>query len=331
MNLSKKELKTALLLIGVLFLLLGCSKAAGQKNMDGNKITATVIEDSKENCRLSNESDCSPIEIKRGETEKKETNNTQEAANTGKNTNKTINISEEVLLSNCEDGWKCVEAKHRAYQFSNCSWISIDYCVYGCNNGTCSPAPICKPNSLKCDKDNLMVCNADGSEWKFNESCDYQCDNSVCIGKNDTKLNNSINSTNATISNSTNASNDNSTPSSTQICDNNCISITDFHYNGGNDSNCQYLNNEYVTFKNNCLFACNMSSWTINDASNNNFIFPVFTLYNGVSFALHTGNGNNTQTDVYWNRCRAVWNNNGGDTLYLRNSNNELILSQSYS
>ena len=187
MHLSKKELKTALLLIGVLFLLLGCSKAAGQKNMDGNKITATVIEDSKENCRLSNESDCSPIEIKRGEAEKKETNNTQEAANTGKNTNKTINISEEVELSNCEQSWKCVETKYKAYQFSNCSWTSIEFCIYGCKDGVCNSPPICKPNSLKCSNDNVVKCE-DGYEWKLNESCDYQCESGICIGKNETAV-----------------------------------------------------------------------------------------------------------------------------------------------
>ena len=92
---------------------------------------------------------------------------------------KTINISEEIGLSNCEQGWKCVEAKYRAYQFSNCSWTSIEFCVYGCKNGLCNPPPICKLNSLKCDNDNVVKCE-DGYEWKMNESCDYQCQNGIC-------------------------------------------------------------------------------------------------------------------------------------------------------
>jgi hypothetical protein len=40
--------------------------------------------------------------------------------------------------------------------------------------------------------------------------------------------------------------------------------------------------------------------------------------------------GSNTATELYWGRSYgAVWNNDG-DTLYLRDSNGNLVLSYSY-
>lgn len=330
MEFGKKEVNIFLAVIGLLLLLSGCAKNANQKGAgEIPEITGSVIEDAKENCRLNNESDCRPIEIRKGEAENEQASDTQETATAEKNVSKKINISEESLLSNCEEGWKCVEKGYRAYQYANCSWILIEYCIYGCKNGTCNPAPICKLNSFKCDNDNTLKC-ADGYEWTLNESCDYKCMDGFCISKNATIANDTNstltqNLTNTANSNDTNTSN-NSSNSQNNICDNNCIAITNFQYNGGNDSNCQYLNNEYVTFRNSCSYSCDLTSWTVNDASSNNYIFPAFTLDNGNSFTLHTGKGNNTQTDLYWNRCQGVWNNVGGDTLYLKTQNGVSVL-----
>jgi len=55
----------------VLFLI-GCSQNQDNAGQDG--ITGSAIEESLENCRLSNESDCRPIEIIRGEPENEESN-----------------------------------------------------------------------------------------------------------------------------------------------------------------------------------------------------------------------------------------------------------------
>ena len=91
---QRKECKRHIympILIFLILLAVGCSKGTNQNNTDAKtEITGSVIEDSKENCRLNNESDCRPIEIRRGEQENEEANNTQETANIGNNSKKTI-------------------------------------------------------------------------------------------------------------------------------------------------------------------------------------------------------------------------------------------------
>jgi len=301
-SLTKKEIIGILLLAGILFLISGCSGGISQNNTDGkSEITASVIEDTKENCRLNNESDCRPIEIRRGENEKK--NNIEEAAISDNNTKKITNIPEEFLYLNCTGAWKCVQSNYRAYQFSNCSWTSVEYCVYGCKNGTCNPPPVCKTGSMKCDKDNLVMCNEDGSEWTLNKSCDYQCSDGTCMGKNET-------------------------PKQNDFLSDNCISVPDFNYAPAGNN----LSNEYFTLKNSCSYSVDMGGWTARDNTtliSHIFTFPAFNLNVNAELSIHTGNGINTSADLYWGRgnasLNAIWNN-GNDVLYLDTSNGTSVL-----
>lgn len=117
------------------------------------------------------------------------------------------------------------------------------------------------------------------------------------------------------------------------ICDNRCIGIYYFHWDAeGND--CDNLNDEYVTLRNSCPFACNLTGWTVKDESTRIYTFPSFVLSAESTVKLYTGCGTNTNAELYWcsrgKSCNAIWNN-GGDTLYLRNSEGELILSYSYT
>ena len=119
-----------------------------------------------------------------------------------------------------------------------------------------------------------------------------------------------------------------------KICDNRCIGISYFHWDArGND--CENLNDEYVIFKNSCPYSCNLTGWTVKDESSRApYVFPTFTLESGAMVTLYTGCGTNTATSLYWcssgYSCNAIWNNKG-DTLYLRNSKGELVLTYSYS
>lgn len=122
-------------------------------------------------------------------------------------------------------------------------------------------------------------------------------------------------------------------PTSENICDNRCIGISYFHWNAeGND--CDNLNDEYVTLINTCSYSCDLRSWTIKDEANHIYTFPSFVLENGRAVTVYTGFGTNTKTSLYWGSsgytCNAIWNNDG-DTLYLRNSNGELVFSYSYT
>lgn len=66
----------------------------------------------------------------------------------------------------------------------------------------------------------------------------------------------------------------------------------------------------------------NLSGFTLRDEANHTYVFPNFIL-NGSVF-IHTGTGINNQTDLFWNRSSAVWNNDG-DTTILISPANEII------
>ncbi len=100
-----------------------------------------------------------------------------------------------------------------------------------------------------------------------------------------------------------------------------CLVLEEFNWNAdGND--CKNPNGEWVSFRNRCDFDCNITGWTVSDSGRNEYKFEVFLLSPGSSFVLFSGEGNNTDKEIYWNRkgaCPAVWNNDG-DTLFLRDS-----------
>ncbi len=82
---------------------------------------------------------------------------------------------------------------------------------------------------------------------------------------------------------------------------------------------------EYVLIKNEGLVDVDMSGWQLKDEQNHVYTFPNgFILEAGASVKVHTGPGNDTNTDLYWGRRQAVWNNNG-DTAYLYDAEGHLV------
>lgn len=82
---------------------------------------------------------------------------------------------------------------------------------------------------------------------------------------------------------------------------------------------------EYVLIKNEGLTDVDMSGWQLKDEQNHVYTFPNgFILKAGASVKVHTGPGNDTDTDLYWGRRQAVWNNNG-DTAYLYDAEGHLV------
>jgi len=113
-----------------------------------------------------------------------------------------------------------------------------------------------------------------------------------------------------------------------------CIYVTNSHFNAGGDDNYN-LNDEYVIFSNKCDYSIKMNGWTIKDETAFHiYTIPSFTSQAKSTFTLYTGIGKDTSSALYWGRTSgdygAIWNNNG-DTLFLRDSNGNLVLSQSYS
>jgi len=299
----------------VLFLI-GCSQNQDNAGQDG--ITGSAIEESLENCRLSNESDCRPIEIIRGEPENEESNVdiVNESIDIKNKSEENITVQNLLNLTLvCEAGWKCIKGSHIAYQEANCSWHPPERCIHGCNENEslCRSAPICKVNSLKCENDNLMVCGEDGHKWLLNKSCDKDCENDVCTED--------INAT-ATLNITTNATTNvsNNTMQNDFIADR-CMDVLKYNLTGINPTD------EYFTLKNSCSYSIDMSGWTAGDNVNNPYIFQSFNLANNGEVTVVTGSGTNNQTTLYWGRGSAVWNN-GGDTLYLNASNSTNVLTK---
>lgn len=110
----------------------------------------------------------------------------------------------------------------------------------------------------------------------------------------------------------------------------NCLSITEFNFNAeGNDSETENLNNEFVIFKNSCDYEIDLSEWTVKDEATHSFTFPPFILESTWQVTLHSGFGEDSVHDLFWNSSNAIWNNSG-DTLFLRNWQGELVLYKSY-
>ena len=90
---------------------------------------------------------------------------------------------------------------------------------------------------------------------------------------------------------------------------------------GADRSNDTAYNSEYIVIKNVTSKAVNMTGWTVKDKGNlHTFTFPKnFTLKRGAAVTLHSGQGTNTASHVYFNSKRNgyVWNNTG-DVATLR-------------
>jgi phage tail-like protein len=85
---------------------------------------------------------------------------------------------------------------------------------------------------------------------------------------------------------------------------------------------------EYVELRNETAQPQNLSNWILQDANRHRFVFPVGTIVSPrARLRVHSGEGTNTTTDLYWNRRTPVWNNAGG-TVFLYDAAETLIAQQ---
>ena len=95
----------------------------------------------------------------------------------------------------------------------------------------------------------------------------------------------------------------------------------------GNDN--ANLNDEYVVFENRGESALDLTGWTVADAADHVYTFDALTLAPGGQVTLHTGSGTDTETNRYWGRNGAVWNN-GGDTVTVRDASGRVVARRTY-
>ncbi len=106
-----------------------------------------------------------------------------------------------------------------------------------------------------------------------------------------------------------------------------CLFVAFFNYDayGVDEYN---LNDEFVTFRNICKAKIDLTGWTVQDSAEM-YIFPKFVLGSEAAVTLHSGQGQDSETHLYWNNEVSVWDDES-DTLYLRNPNGDVIIRRHY-
>lgn len=66
-----------------------------------------------------------------------------------------------------------------------------------------------------------------------------------------------------------------------------------------------------------------LTGWTLSDEAGNVYIFPDFSLWGGGAINVHTTDGSNTTTDLYWGQPNAVWE--AGDRVTLSDADGTVI------
>lgn len=107
-----------------------------------------------------------------------------------------------------------------------------------------------------------------------------------------------------------------------------CIYIAKVHADAeGNDR--YNLNDEYIVIENRGSEPINLTGWTVFDEAHHRYLFPNFVLEARSKVILHTGLGKNSHSELFWGSRGPVWNNDG-DSIFIRDADNNLILSYVY-
>ena len=105
--------------------------------------------------------------------------------------------------------------------------------------------------------------------------------------------------------------------------------VAEVHADAEGDDH-ENLNDEYVVFENAGAEPLELSGWTVRDEAGHTYVFPDgFTLPSGGRVTLYTGEGTDTETELYWHSEGAVWNN-GEDTVVVATAGGERVRSASY-
>jgi len=106
------------------------------------------------------------------------------------------------------------------------------------------------------------------------------------------------------------------------------VEIAEIHADAAGNDN-ENLNDEYVTLTNTGDATLDLSGWTVSDAVGHQYMFTNLTLDSNGLVTLYTGSGTDTETERYWGRNGAVWNNDG-DTVIVKNASGATVFRQSY-
>jgi micrococcal nuclease len=84
------------------------------------------------------------------------------------------------------------------------------------------------------------------------------------------------------------------------------------------------LNMEWIEILNVGDADCSMDGWTLSDQQNHTYAFSNFTMKAGATVRVHSGSGNDTASDLYFNRKVPIWNNEG-DVATLKDASGGVV------
>jgi hypothetical protein len=118
-----------------------------------------------------------------------------------------------------------------------------------------------------------------------------------------------------------------SSPSTTAILGGSPLEIVTVRYDApGNDNN--NLNEEYIVFK--LLTSGSLFGYAVEDEYGHRYDFPDLTFDEGQTFTLHSGEGTDSQSDLYWGASgSAIWNNDS-DTVKIIDPQGQVVESRDY-
>ena len=90
------------------------------------------------------------------------------------------------------------------------------------------------------------------------------------------------------------------------------------------------LDEEYVAFRNEGGRTLDLTGWTVADRVGHEYAFPDgFTLDAGDVVRLHTGEGTDDESDLYWDSGAAIWND-PVDAVHVYDADSNLVVTQTY-
>jgi len=107
------------------------------------------------------------------------------------------------------------------------------------------------------------------------------------------------------------------------------ISAVQYDSPGYDDGSKRSLNREWVELTNTSRRSVNLDGWTLSDEDGRTYTFEGFRLDGRSTVRVHTGFGRDSDTDVYQDRRRYVWDNRS-DTATLRNDRGRVVDTESW-
>ena len=62
----------------------------------------------------------------------------------------------------------------------NGNWLVTSACPQACSNAQCTAAAACQAGTVRCNGTNVESCNAQGTAWLYNQTCNVSCTGGLC-------------------------------------------------------------------------------------------------------------------------------------------------------